>query len=154
MKDVPYCSNPDDLKLYPGVSEAISKLNKAGFLVIMVTNQSGIGRGYFDVPRFEEMCVKLNADVVEGGGRIDDIFYCPHRPEDHCDCRKPEIGMGIKAIMKYGINPKRSYMIGDHDKDLEFGKRLGMVSLRVTENRSFVDNVNDIIERCKTDNSR
>ncbi len=85
--------------------------------------------------------------VKEGGGRIDDIFFCPHTPDDHCSCRKPEIGMGIRAISKYGINPKASFMIGDHDKDVQFGERLGCKAYKVDDKFTFVDAVNDIISK-------
>lgn len=146
-KDVPYCSDPDLFNLFEGVPEAVKKLNDAGYLVIVITNQSGIGRGYFDEETLGRIHGKLKAKVAEAGGHIDDIFYCPHTPDDHCSCRKPEIGMGIAAMMKHGIDPSRSFMIGDHDKDMEFGRRLGCKGIKVSESFTFSDAVDAILEQ-------
>ena len=145
-KDVPYCNDPAKFHLFEGVPQAIRRLNDAGFLVIVVTNQSGLGRGYFDLPTLESIHSKMRADVEAGGGRIDDIFYCPHRPEDNCSCRKPEIGLGIQAIMRHGINPVSSYMIGDSDKDVLFGQRLGCRTIKVGPGMTFVDAVECILK--------
>lgn len=144
-KDVPYCHDPDLFNLYEGVPEAIRRLNESGFKVIMITNQSGIGRGYFTLDELNAVNSKMCREIEAKGGHLDDIFYCPHTPEDHCSCRKPEIGMGIQAIMKYGINPHRSFMVGDHDKDIEFGKRLGCRSIKVSPEFTFVDAVEMIL---------
>jgi len=106
-KDVPYCSDPDLFNLFEDVPQAVKRLNDAGYLVIVITNQSGIGRGYFDEETLGRIHAKLREKVAEAGGRIDDIFYCPHTPDDRCSCRKPEIGMGMAAMMKHGIDPSR-----------------------------------------------
>ncbi len=145
--DVPYCDDPEKFVLFPGVPQAIKRLNDAGYLVIVITNQSGLGRGYFDLDTLKSVHARMCSDVEAGGGRIDDIFFCPHRPEDHCSCRKPEIGMGIQAVMKYGIDPSRSFMIGDHDKDVEFGERLGCTAIKVDKGFTFSDAVDRILSR-------
>ena len=144
-KDVPYCDDPDKFELYDFVPEAVRKLNEAGFLVIVITNQSGIGRGYFDEETLGRIHDKLVRTVEAAGGRIDDIFYCPHTPEDHCSCRKPEVGMGLAAIAKHGIDPAKSFMVGDHEKDMEFGRRLGCRSIQVSESYTFADAVDEIL---------
>ncbi len=143
--DVPYCVDPDLFNTYDYVPEAIRRLNEAGYLVIVVTNQSGIGRGYFNEATLARIHDKLRTRVEAGGGRIDDIFFCPHTPEDHCSCRKPEVGMGLTAIMRHGIDPRRSYMVGDHDKDMEFGRRLGCRTIKVSPELTFADAVNLIL---------
>ncbi|MBR6910524.1 MAG: HAD family hydrolase, partial [Candidatus Methanomethylophilaceae archaeon] len=107
-KDVPYCDDPDKFNVYPDVPAAIARLNAAGFLVIVITNQSGIGRGYFDVETLGRVHDKMLSQISAGGGRIDDIFFCPHTPDDHCGCRKPEIGMGLQAVEKYDIDVSQS----------------------------------------------
>lgn len=145
-KDVPYCSDPDLFDLFEDVPQAVKRLNDAGYLVIVITNQSGIGRGYFDEETLDSIHAKLKAEVAEAGGHIDDIFYCPHTPDDHCSCRKPEIGMGMAAMMKHGIDPSRSYMIGDHDKDMEFGRRMGCKGIKVSPRFSFSDAVDAILD--------
>ena len=76
---------------------------------------------------------------------ITNIFFCPHTPDDHCSCRKPEIGMGLAAIAKHGIDPRRSFMIGDHEKDMEFGRRLGCRGIQVSESFTFADAVDEIL---------
>lgn len=144
-KDCPYCAKPDDLMLYPDSPSSIARLNKAGYLVIMVTNQSGVSRGYFS----DEMLAKIHARMLESiaaeGGRIDDIFYCPHHPDEGCDCRKPEVGMVRQAMAKYNIDILNSYMVGDADKDMEMGRRCGLRTLQVTEEFSFKDAVDIIL---------
>ncbi len=143
--DVGYCSNPDDFDVFDYVPNAISRLNKAGYMVILITNQSGINRGYFDVETLNSIHDKMLKQISEGGGKIDDIFYCPHRPDENCSCRKPEIGMGIDAIKKYGINVRESYMIGDSDADMGFGEKLGCRTIRVSEEFTFEDAANRIL---------
>jgi histidinol-phosphate phosphatase family protein len=145
-KDVPYCSTPKDLKLFDGVPASISKLNKAGFLVIVITNQSGIGRGKFTEEDLTEIHKKMIADVEKGGGKIDDIFYCPHRPDEECGCRKPEAGMGVAAVTKHKINTKVSFMIGNSDADVEFGKAIGCTPIKVEGKITFNDAVEKILK--------
>jgi histidinol-phosphate phosphatase family protein len=145
-KDVPYCDDPSKFNVYPDVPAAIARLNAAGFLVIVITNQSGIGRGYFDEETLGRVHAKMLSQISAGGGRVDDIFFCPHTPGDHCGCRKPEIGLGLRAVEKYGIDVSQSYMVGDADKDIEFGERLGCRrSIRVGVGVSFSDAVDTIL---------
>lgn len=146
-KDVPYCNDPGKFEIYDFVPEAVRRLNEAGYLVIVVTNQSGIGRGYFDESVLDRIHDKLKASVSAGGGRIDDVFYCPHTPDDRCSCRKPEIGMGLAAVAKHGIDPSRSFMIGDHEKDMEFARKLGCRGIQVSDEFTFADAVDEILGR-------
>lgn len=145
-KDVGYCSNPDDFNVFDYVPESIARLNKAGYLVIIITNQSGISRGFLNEEILSKIHDKMIAQIAEGGGKIDDIFFCPHLPEDECKCRKPEIGMGVEAVRKYNINTSVSFMIGDSEKDVEFGRRLGCKSLRIVEGFTFKDAVDQILK--------
>lgn len=146
-KDVPYCDDPSKFEVYGFVPDAVRRLNEAGYLVIVITNQSGIGRGFFDEATLEAIHDKLRRTIEVGGGRIDDIFYCPHTPDDHCACRKPEIGMGLAAIAKHGIDPSRSFMIGDSEKDMEFAHRLGCDGIKVSESFTFADAVDTILHQ-------
>ena len=145
-KDVPYCDSPAKFRLLPGVPNAVARLNEAGYIVIVVTNQSGIARGLFDEATLAAVHDKMRGEIEAAGGRIEDIFYCPHHPDDCCTCRKPETDMGIAAINKHHINPTASFMVGDHEKDMEFGRRLGMKTYQVSEKRTFVDIVDDILD--------
>lgn len=144
-KDVPYCDDPAKFELYEHVPSAIKRLNDAGYKVIVVTNQSGIGRGYFTEETLSRIHDKMVRTVEAAGGRIDDVFHCPHTPDDHCSCRKPEVGMGLAAIIKHSINPRISFMVGDHEKDMEFGRRLGFRCIQVSESFTFSDAVDEIL---------
>jgi len=146
-KDHPYCSRPEDMLLFDGVPGSIAKLNRAGYLVIIITNQSGIARGKFSEDDLSKIHKKMIADIEKGGGKVDDIFYCPHHPDDGCGCRKPAIGMGEKAIEKHRIDTKGSFMIGNSDADMEFGKAIGCTSILVTETFTFNDAVNRILNK-------
>lgn len=143
--DAGYCSNPDNFEVFDYVPKSIARLNKAGYLVIVVTNQSGINRGYFDETTLSKIHDKMIKQISEGGGKVDDIFYCPHRPDEDCSCRKPEIGMGTEAVKKYGINVHESYMIGDSNMDMKFGERLGCKTIRVSDEFTFEDAVDKIL---------
>ena len=144
-KDVPYCDDPAKFELYEHVPPAIKRLNDAGYKVIVVTNQSGIGRGYFTEETLSRIHGKMIRTVEAAGGRIDDVFHCPHTPDDHCSCRKPEVGMGLAAISKHSINPRISFMVGDHEKDMEFGRRLGFRCIQVSKSFTFSDAVDEIL---------
>ena len=144
--DVGHCSRPEDIKLLPGVSKALRRLNEAGFLTVLITNQSVIGRGMTDEKGLERIHDKMKADLLAtGGGVIDDIFFCPHLPDEGCECRKPKPLMGIRAIEKHSIDVSVSYMVGDSDKDVEFGRNIGVRPIKVDSAYTFVDAVDDII---------
>lgn len=144
--DVPHNGDPARMRVYPYVPDAIRRLNDAGYLVLVVTNQSGIGRGMFTVEDMEAVNAEMERQISEAsGGRIDDVFYCPHTPDDHCRCRKPETGMGEQAIAKYRLDVSKCFMIGDKDKDMEFAARLGMRGLQVSPSFTFADAVSRIL---------
>jgi len=145
-KDVPYCDDPKDMALFKGVPESIARLNRAGYLVIVVTNQSGVARGKFSEEDLKRIHEKMISDIEKGGGRIDDIFYCPHHPDDGCVCRKPQAGMGIAAVGKHRIDTRASFMIGNSDADIGFGEAIGCTSLKVTERFTFSDAVDKILK--------
>ena len=144
-KNVPYCDDPAKFNVFDYVPESIRKLNDAGFLVIMVTNQSGIGRGKFTEETLNAIHKKMNLQISEGGGHIDEIYFCPHHPNEGCDCRKPNTLLGQVAIDTYDIDVTRSYMVGDSDADMEFGNRLGCNTIRVSDGFTFKDAVNSIL---------
>lgn len=109
-----YLSDPKDFILLPKVAEAIKLFNQAGWLVIVVSNQSGVGRGYFSEEVVEKINQKMIQLLAEQGASLDAIFYCPHKPEDNCSCRKPNSGMIKEAIRKFPeITLSRSVVIGD-----------------------------------------
>lgn len=121
-----HLSNPDDLELLPGVAEGLRALQSHGFRLVVITNQSPIGRGMFDESRLIEIHQRLAAMLSQGGEvTIDGWYWCPHLPDAGCQCRKPEIGMLIQAQKELGVNLQRSWMVGDKLIDTQAGKRAG-----------------------------
>lgn len=125
-----YLSDPAKVKLYQSAPAAFKLLRKCGFKFFIVSNQSGIGRGYFtekEVNAVHARMLKLLRPAV-----IEEIAFCPHAPEQNCSCRKPKPALGLRLIKKYHIDPAQSYMIGDKKADVEFGHALGFKSVLVT----------------------
>lgn len=125
-----YLHKIEDFEFIAGVPEAIKKLKDAGFLVIVVSNQSGIGRGYFDEQAVETLHEHIQTELAAYGTSIDAFYFCPHHPVhgvDHyqidCDCRKGAPGMLLQAAEDYNIDLPRSFMIGDKLADIEAGER-------------------------------
>lgn len=125
IADKHFLSSPEGIEVLPGVADALRRLKKAGFLLMMITNQSGVGRGYFSENTVQEIHDRLQMLLKGKGVRLDDIFICPHHPDDGCECRKPKIKLFEDAIRKYSIDPRRSYAVGDKPGDVEAGKRAG-----------------------------
>ena len=147
-KDVPYCSRPEDLKLLAGAGQAIKRLNEAGYLVIVITNQSGIGRGLFDEAMLDKIHAKLRSELAESGARLDAIYHCPHRPEAGCRCRKPDLGMIGQAMKDFDIDILGSYVIGDSDNhDMELAKRIGCPGIKVREGFGLAEAVDGMLKR-------
>ena len=123
--DPGYIRSPEQFELFPGVPEALARLTRAGARLVLVTNQSGIGRGYFSVADLEQIHAKLRRLVGEAGVSFEGIYFCPHHPDEACHCRKPEPGMVEQAVKDLDIDLSRSYFIGDHAKDMELARRIG-----------------------------
>ena len=116
-----FVKSADEWQPIEGSIEAIARLSQAGFTVCVATNQSGLGRGLFSLQDLEAMHQKMQQLVEDAGGTIEGIFYCPHHPDDNCDCRKPKAGL-ITAIEKhFGCCATGSYTIGDSLRDLQAG---------------------------------
>jgi D-glycero-D-manno-heptose 1,7-bisphosphate phosphatase len=98
---------------------AISKLNQAGYRIVIATNQSGLGRGKFDTMALNAMHSKMHRLIAQAGGHIDAIFYCPHTPETQCECRKPKPGLLIEIAKRYHVAPHMLTMVGDSLRDIE-----------------------------------
>jgi D-glycero-D-manno-heptose 1,7-bisphosphate phosphatase len=127
-KDVGYPNSYDMLEIYPYSFEAIRKINTAGMAAVIVTNQSGIGRGFIEEKNLHEIHRKMCLDFARQQARFDGIYYCPHyehseSPEyrKDCSCRKPNTGMAQQAVQDLNINTEKSYMIGDKLEDILFG---------------------------------
>ena len=119
---------------FPGAIEALAKLSNAGHPVIVLTNQSAIAREYCTVSDVEEIHQHLLNLVSSAGGMISGIYYCPHHPDDECECRKPRTGMIESARMELNL-PAGGYIVGDADSDMELGRRAGLKTLLVLTGR-------------------
>ena len=125
-KDSPdYIKSWKEFEFLPGSINAIKLLTEAGFHQIIITNQSAVNRKFISRKILEEMHRKMVTAITSEGGKITDIFYCPHTPEDHCDCRKPKPGLIARAIHTHKINLVDSIMIGDSAKDVQCGMLAG-----------------------------
>ena len=119
------------LRLLPGVGKAIARLNAAGFLVIVFTNQAGVGRGYMTMEALNDVHARLQCEISKAGGTITAIYACPHAPETGCGCRKPLPGMLLQAAREHNIDLKQSYAVGDSPCDIAAGQAAGCQTLLV-----------------------
>lgn len=124
-REVNYLSRPEDLALFPFSGRAIRLLNEKKYLVIVITNQSGIGRGYFDEQTLEKIHHKLIRELNLENAFLDAIYFCPHGPADKCLCRKPGTGLIERACADFEIDLKNSWVIGDKASDIETGYNTG-----------------------------
>ncbi len=124
-ESVEFIKSPEEWMPLPGALEAIARLNHAGWHVVVASNQSGLGRGLFDVASLNAMHAKLHKMLAAVGGRIDAVFYCPHTPDDKCHCRKPEPGLFEQIGERYGIDLKGVPVVGDALRDVVAGAAAG-----------------------------
>ena len=129
MEDTDYCSNPKDVRVFPGVLAALRRLKSRGFKIIIITNQSGIGRGLFTLDQYHA----VEAEVLRqlGKGLIDATYYCPDPPGQSSNCRKPAPGMVVQAARDYQIDLSHSFLIGDKEIDVECAHNAGVRAIRV-----------------------
>jgi len=126
-----YLSDPEQVELLPGAAEGMRRLAEMGLGLVMVTNQSGIARGYFDENRLGEIHQRVQELLAAENVYLDGIYYCPHHPDEGCRCRKPEPGMIQQAAQDLGFLASESFVIGDKPCDIELGQREGATTLLV-----------------------
>jgi D-glycero-D-manno-heptose 1,7-bisphosphate phosphatase len=136
--DVGYPGEYGQIKIYPYSFQALRKINAAGFLTVVVTNQSGVGRGFFTEAALADIHRRMIAEFAARGVRVDAVYYCPHydlsddpRYRLDCPCRKPKPEMGRRAAADLDIDLSRSYMIGDKVEDVQFGLNIGATPVLV-----------------------
>ena len=137
-EEIGHVSNPRDFRVYPFAAEAVRLVNEAGLLAIVVTNQSGVGRGLIAESLVHRVHRQLTRRIAAGGGRLDAIFYCPHHPEASleqyrlvCTCRKPSPGLLEAAAKQFGIELSKSFVVGDRFVDVRLAHRVGARSVLV-----------------------
>jgi len=127
-----YLSSPDGVQLLPEVLTGLGLLQELGLGLVVITNQSGIGRGYFDMLRVEAIHARMNELLATGGVKLDGIYCCPHLPEDHCSCRKPSPGLLLRAALEHDFAPEECIVIGDKPCDITLGRAVGAITILVT----------------------
>jgi histidinol-phosphate phosphatase family protein len=133
IEDVGFVNDPAMVRLIGGAAQAVARVNAAGLLAIIATNQSGIARGIISLDQYDAVAARTAELLGAGGARIDAQFYCPHAPEvsGPCDCRKPGVGLYRQADARFGIDLARSTWIGDRMRDIEPARTLGGTGILV-----------------------
>jgi D-glycero-D-manno-heptose 1,7-bisphosphate phosphatase len=126
-----YLTNVDDVELIPGAASGLRKLNALGLKLLVVTNQSAVGRGLLDLDGLAAIHRRMEGLLAEEGVHLAGIYYCPHLPEDNCRCRKPLPGLLESAAADFGFEPKESFVIGDKPCDVELGRRIAATTFLV-----------------------
>jgi D-glycero-D-manno-heptose 1,7-bisphosphate phosphatase len=143
IEDVPYNVDPELIKFTYGALEGLSMLNELGYVFIIISNQSGVARGYFKEEALTDVRNKIELMLQEGNVQLKDFYYCPHyyNPDikeyaNPCSCRKPEPGLLLKAAQEHGIDLTQSWMIGDILNDVEAGKKAGCKAILISKSES------------------
>ncbi len=146
-KDKGYVYRAEDFEFIEGVIDAIISLNKNMFKVIVVTNQSGIGRGFFSEEDVKNLHVFINSELRKHNAWIDKFYFCPHRPDEGCDCRKPKIALFKRAIKDFDVDIKNSFIIGDKISDIQPAEQLSCKAFLLEEPQNLKFVVNKILGR-------
>ena len=133
-----YVKSPEEWIPLPGAIEAMARLHHAGWHMVIASNQSGLGRGLFDVATLNQMHDKLNKALAGAGGRVDAIFYCPHTPDDHCHCRKPLSGLFEQIGDRFGVQLSEVRAVGDALRDAQAAAAVGCQTHLVRTGKSEV----------------
>ena len=131
IEDKDFIKSPDEIEFIPGSIEAIKIFKKMGYIIVVISNQSGIGRGILTEKMVKEVNDSFVQQLRERGTPVDALYFCPHHPADNCDCRKPETGMIRRAVTEHKLDLKEAVVIGDKLSDIELGRRIGATSILV-----------------------
>ena len=126
-----YLSDPDQVELIPGAAAGLRRLRERGLGLAVVTNQSGIGRGFFDAARLAEIHQRLIEMLRAERVELDGIYFCPHHPDEACGCRKPQPALALRAAAELGFDATRAFVVGDMASDVALGRALGATTLLV-----------------------
>ena len=145
--DTGYVKTPEEFMLFPGVGAALARLKSGGAKLVVVTNQSGVGRGYFGSKDLEAIHNKLRLLLAEDGVALDGLYFCPHHPDDRCNCRKPSRGMVDRALAELQVDLSRAYVVGDSVRDVELAKQVGARAVLVMTGPSGAEALADLTAR-------
>lgn len=129
--DHPYLSDPNGVELMPHAAECLNAFRAAGYYVILISNQSGIGRGFFDEACLRAIESRICSDLAAGGASLDGCYYCPHAPEESCACRKPATGLIEAACRDFPVDLAHSVMIGDRSADIKLARAAGIKAVQI-----------------------
>ena len=140
-----YVKTIEELEIFPNIIEPIKKLKNSGFVIIVVTNQSAINRGLITHKKVEEIHSTIQEYLKKYGTKIDGFYYCPHRPDENCQCRKPKPGLLFKAADELQLNLQSSWLIGDNDTDTQAAITAGCRAIRIDSNNDLQHAVQQIL---------
>ena len=140
-----YVKSWDEFEFLPDIAESIRLLNDSGFKVVVVTNQAGVAKGKMTLETLNKIHEQMKKELKKRGARVDAIYFCPHRNEDNCICRKPKPGMLLNAAKDLRFDIKKAIFIGDDERDVVAGKTVGCVTIKVAPDSSILETVRKII---------
>jgi len=141
-----YVKTIDELKIFENISEIILKLKKNNYLIIVITNQSAINRGLTNIKKLNEIHNDIQNQLAKSNTQIDAFYFCPHRPDENCLCRKPKPGLILKASEDFDIDLKSSWMIGDNNSDILAGQNAGCKSIKIKNNLDLPIILQDLLK--------
>jgi len=140
-----YVKSTKELEIFSNIGKEILKLKMKGFLIIVITNQSVINRKIITIRELEEIHSTIQKFLIKSKTSIDKFYFCPHRPDENCNCRKPKPGLILQAINEFSIDVSKSWMVGDSKTDIQAGEKAGCKTILLKKNDSFT-NILKIIE--------
>jgi D-glycero-D-manno-heptose 1,7-bisphosphate phosphatase len=152
-EEIGYVLSPAELRLIPGAAEAIRDLRALGLGVVVVTNQSSVGRGWITEADLAAIHDHLRELLRASGTDVDAIEHCPHRPEEDCSCRKPQTGMVDRAVADLGFDPSEAFVVGDHAGDMALGRAIGArtILVRTGHGEEELEVARDLADRVVAD---
>ena len=133
-----YLTDPDVLEFLPGAAQGLRRLHQRGHRLVIVSNQSGVGRGLLSLQRLEQINARLTQMVRQAGAELAGAYFCPHRPEEDCDCRKPKTQLLLQAARELAFDPADTIVIGDKSSDVELGRRVGALTILIASDRKEI----------------
>lgn len=142
-----YLHKKEDFEFVPHIVDLMQYMSSRGYIIVVITNQSGINRGYYTLEQFLDLTKYIENECKKRGVTIRNTYYCPHTPEENCDCRKPKPKMILDAIKDLDIDPKNSIMIGDKPSDIEAAKNAGVFRGFLVSNSNSLLDIMEVLKK-------